>query len=389
MRKSHPHPSTPSSSEALYAAVNKQPKRGNQRILSPEEVQAESSRHPTSADQVVYTDIRKREYNAQRFQQQEDPPYNTPRPSTRNYDIPSPRPLETVYAPQRPQGNPYDSPGRMPGNGQRANKLANPYEVVDLATGEREVQQRENSLYDLPSGSTQDLRSNPQNPEQHLYAELEFGTNRGHSPQKPLESVYATVGATVQDRQGFQQQVNPLYDGIGRATTPPPRTTKDLVTTKLLQHVDIQYGVREIQERCKIVYGKEHALNEPLAKIIDNPRNAEQVLWDLAENPEGPGKLAGSKILGVKSPDRKAAEDEFRHLCSALEKHIYQTQKLYKAFTREHTRDQKQEGPERNTEHSHHHSQHHRHAKGRSQESPEHSPQQRKHESSKGMAYAM
>lgn len=444
MKKSHPQPET-QNPEALYAKVNKPRKRGGPRILSPEEIQSRDAREPNrrpqpSSGRILYAEFGESGNNAQE-PLQEASAHNRPRGRTEGYDTPPQQPteriyvpqnpsLETAYAPQRPLGNPYDRPSETPSNGHRAKKLANPYEVVNLLTGEPEFQHRENPLYDSPNGSTQDVRQ-PQSSEQHLYAELDFGpnagrsphkplesvytklgmgtqgernpqspehtyaeldfdANSGRSPQKPVESVYAKLGMGAEGGQESQQRTNPIYEGVGRATTPPPRTPKDVVTTRLLQHTEFQHGVTEVQVWCKTVYGNEHALNQQLAKILENPQDADRILWDLAEYPEGPRKLAGSKILGIKSPDRKAAEDGFSPLCTALERHIHKTQKLHKQFTREQERGQEQERAEGTPENRrrHHHHRHH-HARGQNQDSPEHSPQRQRHEENKGMAYAM
>ncbi|WP_375693232.1 MULTISPECIES: BID domain-containing T4SS effector [unclassified Bartonella] len=290
------------------------------------------------------------------------------------------QPAETVFAPQKPLGNPYDRLGGRPSDGRRTDRLVNPYSITDLAA------QGWQTPYDTVGGGAQGGR-HPHEPE-HLYAELNFDERGEPSPQRPLESVYTTVGMGAEGGQESEQLENPIYQGVGRAATPPPRTPKDVVTTRLLKNVDFQYGVRETQEWCRVVYGNEHALNNHLAKILDNPQSAEQILWELAEHPEGPGKLAGSKILGVKSPSRREAEESFSPLCSALERHIHTAQKLHKQFTREHERErgQRQESPERDPEHRHHH--HHHHARGREHNSPEHSPQRQRH-GEKGMAFAM
>ncbi|WP_375660106.1 MULTISPECIES: BID domain-containing T4SS effector [unclassified Bartonella] len=292
------------------------------------------------------------------------------------------QPAETIYAPQQPLGNPYDRLGGRPSDGRRTDRLVDPYKITDLEA------QGWQTPYDTIGGGAQG-GGHRQEPE-HLYAELNFDERGEPSPQRPLESVYTTVGMGAEGGQESEQLENPIYQGVGGGATPPPRTPKDVVTTRLLKNVDFQYGVRETQEWCRVVYGNEHALNQQLAKILDDPQNAEQILWGLAENPESAGKLAGSKILGVKSPSRREAEDGFSPLCSALERHIHTAKKLHKQFTREHERErgQRQESPEREAEHRHHHHHHHRHARGQEQNSPEHSPQRQRH-GEKGMAFAM
>ncbi|WP_409361010.1 BID domain-containing T4SS effector [Bartonella heixiaziensis] len=264
-------------------------------------------------------------------------------------------PVETIYAPQNPPETAYAIP--------RPQKLVDPYLVTDLFEphGRPDSQRLENSLYDT--------------------------VGRGaHGPQKP-EYVYATVGMGAQGEQDSLQQDNPIYEGIasGRAT-PPPRTQKDEITTKLLQNTEFQYSVREVQEWSKVVYGDEHALNKQLAAILDNPQEGEKVLWDLAANPESGGKLAGRQVLGIKSPDRKQAEDGFSPLCSALEKHIVTAQTLHNNFTREQARHQSHERGETPERHAH---EHHQHAREAHQHSQEHEAQQHRHREERGMTFAL
>ncbi|UNF35114.1 BID domain-containing T4SS effector [Bartonella krasnovii] len=389
MKKSSPQPDPQNpetqNPDPLYAQVNKQPhRRGGPRIPSPEEIQAANRRQPLQGASPY--DTPRGRSNAQ-----ENTPYNTPRTGAGGYDTPlSQQPQETPYAPQYPLGATRAAAAAIVGRGSREpspENPTNPYAVVNLGTGETEFQERINPLYDSPNGSTQDLR-HPQKQEEHLYAEIDPRTQSGRAPHKPIESVYAMLGMGAGGGQEPQQRENPLYEGVGRAATPPPQTPKDVVTSKLLQHTDFQYGVRETQEWCKVVYGNQHALNEQLAKVLENPQGADRVLWDLAAHPESAGKLAGRQVLGVKSPDRKAAEEGFSPLCSALERHIDKTKKLHKQFTNELERErgEKQESPERDEHRRHHHRRHH--ARGQNPDSPEHSPQRQRH-GEKGMAYAM
>ncbi|EJF74281.1 hypothetical protein ME7_01557 [Bartonella birtlesii LL-WM9] len=351
MKKHQPSPSTnvdelrrrfeqqnlgESETEALYAKVNKPPKE-------------------------------------QRPSQQEETVYASPRTKP-----------EAVYAPQRPPEGAAESAYATPPHRPNQKPLVSPYAVSD-------VTQRQWPEYDMVGNGAQDGR-NPQKQMESAYAEIDFGAQGGRSPQKPVESIYATVGLGARDEHGPLQQENLIYQGVSGAgrTTPPPQTPKDEVTSKLLKDQNFQYGVMEIQERCQVVYGNRHALNGQLSKVLENPQAGDKILWDLAENPEGPGKLAGHKLLGVKSSGRKEAEGEFQHLCSAFERHVVTAQKLHKAFTREQER---QRGPEREAspekqEHKHHH--HHRRGKEREQGSPEQETQRRHSpKTEKGMAFAM
>ncbi|GAB5038638.1 hypothetical protein BHOIPH601_06400 [Bartonella henselae] len=341
------------------------------------EQEQEQARTPSPQAEPLYAQVNKppREHRAQSSEETIYAPQNPP---------------ETIYAPQKPLGNPYDRLGGRPRNGRRAKKLVDPYAVTDVQNLDRgaDFQTLENPLYEGVGGGAHG-GPHPQEPE-HLYAELEFDTQGGRSPQKPVESVYATVGMGAEGGQDSQQRENPLYEGVGSGkTTPPPRSPKDEVTSKLLKHKDFQYGVREVQERCKVVYGNQYALNEKLSLILENPKAGDKILWDLAADPESAGKLAGQKVLGVKSPSRKEAEEEFQHLCAAFERHVTVTQKLHKDFIRE---QEKQRGHERETsserqEHRHHHR---HHSQEREQGAPEQEAQRKQSpKTQKGMAFGI
>ncbi|WP_246798884.1 BID domain-containing T4SS effector, partial [Bartonella tribocorum] len=262
------------------------------------------------------------------------------------------------------------------------------YEIVNLSTGETEFQHRENPLYDTQSGSTQDVQR-PQKPDEHLYAELDFGTNSERPPHKPLESVYATVGIGAEGGQEHLKQGDLTHESTGAGrTTPPPRTRKGTIMAKIVQHQNFQHSVKEIQNLCQIVYGNQHALNKQLSKILDDPRDGERILWELTENPESPGKFAGRTIFGVKSSSRKQAQSEFRHLCSSLDKCIFQAEKLYQYFARAYDEERghlKEKSPEQHERERHRH-----HSQERDQGSPEQSAQRRQGpKTDKGVAFSM
>ncbi|GFF01955.1 T4SS effector BepD [Bartonella henselae] len=341
------------------------------------EKEQEQARAPSPQAEPLYAQVNKppREHRAQSSEETIYAPQNPP---------------ETIYAPQKPLGNPYDRLGGRPRNGRRAKKLVDPYAVTDVQNLDRgaDFQTLENPLYEGVGGGAHG-GPHPQEPE-HLYAELEFDTQGGRSPQKPVESVYATVGMGTEGGQDTQTLKNPLYEGVGpgRATS-PPRSPKDEVTSKLLKHTDFQHGVKEVQEWCKIVYGNQYALNKKLCKILENPKAGDTILWDLAADPESAGKLAGQKILGIKSPDRKQAEEGFGSLCAAFERHVAITQKLHKDFTLE---QEKQRGHERETSPERQEHRHHRrhHSQEREQGASEQEARRRNNPTNqKGMAFGM
>ncbi|WP_273760265.1 BID domain-containing T4SS effector [Bartonella sp. ML70XJBT.G] len=384
-----------------------------------------------TSPEPLYAQVKKSP-KQQRPQGPAESAYASPRAPERAQEAAPPYPEERIYAPQKPLGNPYDRLPENPSNGQKATKLVDPYAIGDLSKlgSDPDFQQRNNPLYESvgegagggrkpeenlyaeldwsPKGRspTKPVESvyatvgggaqggrNPQSPE-HLYAELEFGPNGGRSPTKPVESVYATVGGGATGGQAPQQQANPLYEGVGTGrTTPPPRTPQDQIRTKMMQNPEFQYTLLEVQERCQVVYGNRHALNEQLADILNNPQGGDKILWGLAENPESAGRLAGKVVLGVKSPARKEAENEFGNLCSTLEKHIQTAQKLHANLTREQERERghSREASPEGHEHGHHRRHHRHHSPERGEHSPEQQTRGRQspEQSKGGMAFAM
>ncbi|EJF85881.1 hypothetical protein ME1_01458 [Bartonella vinsonii subsp. arupensis OK-94-513] len=345
MKKHQPSHSPQFNPEGLYAQVNKSKK---------------DQRSKSVPEEVLYAQV-KQPGREQRSRSQ---------PETNPYAPQKPLNLEAAYA--VPRGGPKPTP------------LVDPYKVTDLKEleGKPDPYRLENPLYDGNSG-----RHHPRPRSEHIYAELKFDQDDGRGPQKTIETVYAELGMGNGGPDADYQE-NTIYQGVetGRRT-PPPRTTQDLVTSKLAQNPDFQYGVFEIQERCQVVYGSRHALNGDLAKILENPQKGEEILQKLLENPEHPGKLAGQKAFGIKSPARKGAEDDFKPLCDALERHVHTAQKLHKALTKDVERGQK--SPERQEQKPHHHHRHHHNERGREQSAQQQEQQRSRTPSPKGMAFAM
>ncbi|WP_273760264.1 BID domain-containing T4SS effector [Bartonella sp. ML70XJBT.G] len=307
-----------------------------------------------------------------------------------------------------------------------------PYAVTyqqDLGESQ-DSQQWENPLYE-PMGAVGG--QSPQDPETHLYEEIGEEAQRRRSSRPPEETVYAPqippetapglvppyrVSNPLGRDPNFQPQNssleqamgegavgghdpqrldNPLYEGAGTDRPPlPPRTPQDQIKIKMAEDQDLQHGVLKIQKLCQTVYGNKFALGEHLSKVLNDPENAEEALWELLENPKGPGRLAGQKFLGIKSPDRKEAEKAFGSLCEALEEHIVKAQKLHKNLTREQERGRRYERGEHQEEQEHSHRHHHRrrhhdHSQERGQESPERQRRGRQspEHSKEGMAFAM
>ncbi|MBB5073988.1 hypothetical protein HNQ69_001121 [Bartonella callosciuri] len=327
---------------------------------------------------------------------------DTGRNEERNPELP-----ETVYAPQNPPGNAY----MRPREGENPQKLVDPYTVTDLLTPHMgpDAYRLENPLYaGLNTGRNEERNPEPpetvyasKNPPENAYMRPRGGKN----PQKLVDPYKVTDLLKPHMGPDAHHLENPLYESLdtqrntglnpepqesvhkevnlGRRT-PSPETHN--IAQNLLRNVDIQYGREEVRYWCGIVYGNRSALEEQFSKILENPQQGETILWDLAENPESGGQLAGRKVLGVKSPKRKEAEEGFGPLCAALERHVGTVKKLHKDLTRHHERDKKHK-KEKSLEQK---QQRHSHpTREQQQTAPEQNRQPSKQAPSEGRAFAL
>ncbi|EJF86805.1 BID domain-containing T4SS effector [Candidatus Bartonella washoeensis] len=146
--------------------------------------------------------------------------------------------------------------------------------------------------------------------------------------QQEDEEIYATprpqtpprTHVSEQKRASSQQADEELY-ATARPQT-PPRTHKTSANT-MERMLLIDAYEEEIRHWCGIVYGDRLILDKRLQEIRENPAMGEQLSWEVSENPQYISKLAGKKMLGLKTKARKAAEENFSSLCDAINGFTY------------------------------------------------------------------
>ncbi len=79
----------------------------------------------------------------------------------------------------------------------------------------------------------------------------------------------------------------------------------------------------EISYWCGIVYGDRNILQRRIEEVEGNPALGEQLSWEVLEHPKSISKLAGKKVLGVKTKARKAAEENCPALREAIDGYVY------------------------------------------------------------------
>ncbi|GAA5107822.1 BID domain-containing T4SS effector [Bartonella jaculi] len=401
-----PHPSTP---ETIYEEIGES---------------ASGYSPPPPTPETIYAEIGE-SASGYSPQQPEDPIYEEMGMGTGMHSPQGPTP-DTIYAPQQPLG------------GRAARDSVDPYHITDLQEknwGEGYYQRPTEPNYQHPTSAPiyqhptsapiyqhptsapiyqhptsapiyqyptsapiyqyptsepiyQRPTSNPLSPPPNP---LDGGGARAQQSPEEQTSPYAVTDLQTHNwMANYQEQTPPLYEpvGLGRPPLPPRTPPGSVITTQLSSNQSFQESVKRVQQLCTVVYGNKHALGNQLAEILDDPGKGERISSEVAENPEGPHKLAGQKLLGIKSPDRRKAEEAVGPLCAALETYTESAKRLQNDLTREQARQQayeRGEHPERSEQRRHHH---HHHAREERQHSPEREAQQRKEEG-KRMAFAL
>ncbi|WP_317993715.1 BID domain-containing T4SS effector [Bartonella gliris] len=137
----------------------------------------------------------------------------------------------------------------------------------------------------------------PQNPEEEVvYADVSV-RSRGHHPQRQEQTDYVRV--TPQQRAQASLSNNELAE----------KTARDL---------KVQAYQEEIAYWCVCIFGSSRVLQKQIEDILKKPTVGEQLAQDVATNPRSFHKLVGYNICGLKTIERKEAEDGLLYLYNAI-----------------------------------------------------------------------
>ncbi|WP_336294535.1 BID domain-containing T4SS effector [Bartonella sp. CB169] len=197
-------------------------------------------------------------------------------------------------------------------------------------------EKREESLYAK-------VNKQPRGPAEVIYADVNVKRTREHKTKNQQEEVvYADVNVKrTREHKTKNQQEEVVYADVNIKRTREHKTKNqqeevvyaDVNVNKseeqrrrlsdhLRENVDVQYCAAEVSYWSRVVYGNPGALNKQLENIRKNPEQGEQISMSVAANPKGIGKLAGRKILGMKTSSRRAAEEGFTPLCEAIDRYV-------------------------------------------------------------------
>lgn len=122
-----------------------------------------------------------------------------------------------------------------------------------------------------------------------------------------------------------------------------PLTHKALFA-KISDDAYVEESRKEIEHLSKTVYGKTQALKTKLDIITATPNLGNQLADEILQEPQSISKFAGHKILGMKSQNRKYAEQTVPQLCQALKNYGAITQQAKDAILELHQREQNRLG---------------------------------------------
>ncbi|WP_330167934.1 BID domain-containing T4SS effector [Bartonella grahamii] len=203
----------------------------------------------------------------------------------------------------------------------------------------KQTVQAEESRYATPAPQTpprtRDRVQNDakiQNPEEH-YPSVRPKTPshmkvRQQSSSSSQDSeVYAVPRSRKSHHRGNRKQSDVILPQTASPKTAseqskPSHAQKTSINTMERELLLLAYQ-EEIRFLCKKVYGNRLILEERIEAIKENPDMGEQLLWDVTEQPKSIPKLAGKKVLGIKSHARKQAEENLPNLYEAINGYMY------------------------------------------------------------------
>lgn len=116
--------------------------------------------------------------------------------------------------------------------------------------------------------------------------------------------------------------------------------THEALFAKISNDAYVEACRKEIEHLSKTVYGKMQALKTKLDIVTAAPNLGNQFADEILENPQSISKFAGRKILGMKSSNRKYAEQTVPQLCQALKNYGTITQQAKDTILEQHQREQ-------------------------------------------------
>ncbi|WP_375621523.1 BID domain-containing T4SS effector [Bartonella sp. AA97HXZ] len=112
------------------------------------------------------------------------------------------------------------------------------------------------------------------------------------------------------------------------------------IARRVQKDPSVQYGQREIQYWCQIVYKDPFILQYRLEDMHKIPEMGEELVFQIEKDSTSFAPLAGRKNLGVKNGARKAAEENLPTLCTAIKDYADTIKQLRETIVQNHQEEQ-------------------------------------------------
>ncbi|WP_273723701.1 BID domain-containing T4SS effector [Bartonella sp. AU18XJBT] len=112
------------------------------------------------------------------------------------------------------------------------------------------------------------------------------------------------------------------------------------IARRVQQDPSVQYGQREVQYWCQIVYNNPFILQYRLEDMQKIPEIGEELVFQIEKDSSSFAPLAGRKTLGIKNGARKAAEENLPTLCTAIKDYAETVKQLRETIVQNHQEEQ-------------------------------------------------
>ncbi|WP_375616670.1 BID domain-containing T4SS effector [Bartonella sp. AP58NXGY] len=112
------------------------------------------------------------------------------------------------------------------------------------------------------------------------------------------------------------------------------------IARRVQQDPSVQYGQREIQYWCKVVYNDPFILQYRMEDMHKIPEMGEEIVFQIEQDSTSFSPLAGKQVLGIKNGARKAAEENLPTLCTAIKDYAETVKQLRETIVQNHQEEQ-------------------------------------------------
>ncbi|WP_375665048.1 BID domain-containing T4SS effector [Bartonella sp. CL162QHHD] len=148
---------------------------------------------------------------------------------------------------------------------------------------------------------------------------------------------------TEQQHQRQAQEKDPinqhLQNSLNSEKKIKPLSNQE-IARRVQQDPSVQYGQREIQYWCQIVYDDPFILQYRMEDMHKIPEMGEELVFQIKKDSTSFAPLAGRKTLGIKNGARKAAEENIPTLCTAIKDYADTIKQLRETIVQNHQAEQ-------------------------------------------------